>query len=286
MGRKLKMNKIIRIVSCIVFIGCLSGCSSDNYMSGIDKDDVFNMMLDSDFKYDTISGRIINGKVNADNPFTVEFSVNMVEGESYSKMTDDGEISIETFVKDNERIDFDNTNKSEHVMSKRSTKRGSILNMSREDYENYKSIKADEENESIYDPTMPEMVRICTEPQKMAENFLENESLWEITGETKYLERNCYVIEGITEDKKDADKFKFMVDSQTGILLYYESYDVNDNLNSYMYAEEISFDYDSQKVNNLLEEKENLDYEKEYDYAPIISDFHYDEEWIKKMPCS
>lgn len=256
----------------------------------VTKKDIFYMMLNAQFNYSSVTGKIVDGELNIDKPMHVEFSANLVDGESYEKTTispvvlnenysemssvkvnivDDYETeeciqSDERFFKAGKEITFDNIEEVKRV---------------EENFGNYKQsdvFRIDDENrimemedgEKAYgyvsNPTIPGLARICIDPQEMTYGFLLDESLWEVTDETEYLKRNCYVIEGTTEAdygaKLNVDKFKFLVDTETGVLLYYIGYDADGNLSDYMYAEEISFDYDSQKIDNLLAEKEKCAY--------------------------
>lgn len=256
----------------------------------VTKKDIFYMMLNAQFNYSSVTGKIVNGELDIDKPMHVEFSANLVDGESYEKTTIspvvlNGNCSEKTSVKANI---VDNYKMEECIQSdERFFKAGKEITFNNieevkyieENFGNYKQadvLRIDDENrimemddgEKAYgyvsNPTIPGLARICIDPQEMTYGFLLDESLWEITDETEYLKRNCYVIEGTTEEdygaKLNVDKFKFLVDAETGVLLYYIGYDADGNLSDYMYAEEISFDYDSQKIDNLLAEKEKCEY--------------------------
>jgi len=251
------------------------------------KDDVFYMMLNAQFNYGNVSGKIVDGEINIDKPYIVEFSANLVDGESYAKTTvspvvlnndysdsveanivdeydsEEYEESKERFFMDGEEITFDNIEKMKYVEKNLSGyKQADVLKI--DDADRITEIDGEKCYGYVSNITIPGSARICVDPQEMAYGFLQDQSLWDFTGETEYLGRNCCIIEGKTEEyygaKQNVEKFMFLVDSETGVLLKYVGYDSGGNLSDYMYAEEISFDYDSQKTDNLLKEKESCEY--------------------------
>lgn len=63
----------------------------------------------------------------------------------------------------------------------------------------------------------------CLYPQEIAYSYLKDFSMWEITGEEMYLDRNCVVINGTlcdyTATKHGISDFTMYVDKETGILM-------------------------------------------------------------------
>ena len=253
------------------------------------KDDVFYMMLNAQFNYDKISGKIVNGQT-MDMPMCVDFSVDLADGGNYSKVTVNPVVLNESYSEnlsaDTDIIDEYKTDDCKKYEEHFIDKNGQAINFNNLDrtkyvekmfdsYDRDDVIKIDNEEriteiegEKCYcyvsNPMITGYESICINPQEMAFGFLEDQSLWEITGETEYIGRKCLVIEGNTEQdygsKLNVDKFSFLVDYETGILLKYTGFDIDGNLSDYMYAEEISFDYNKEMVKSLLAEKINLDY--------------------------
>lgn len=252
------------------------------------KNEVFNMMLNAQFNYDEVSGKIVNGQT-IDMPICVDFSLNLIDGNSYLKTVvtpvilnddyseisslavnvidefkiDECKQSTEIFVTNNQRIFFDNLEKIKYVQNiVENYNRDDIVKLDNE--ERITEIEGEKCYKYTSNPIISGLEGICINPQEMAFGFLEDQSLWEITGETEYIGRKSLVIEGTTEPdygaKLNVDKFSFLVDSETGILLKYIGFDSEGSLSDYMYAEEISFNYDKDMVDNLFAEKMNLNY--------------------------
>lgn len=98
------------------------------------------------------------------------------------------------------------------------------------------------------DPTNTLTAREGLQPQELTFNFMTVEDNWDITGETKFLGRDCVVIEGSTndyaEEKLGVYTFKFTVDTETGVLMKYDGFDADGNIISYSKFNEITFNSD------------------------------------------
>ena len=77
-------------------------------------------------------------------------------------------------------------------------------------------------------PTNSSLSSFSLFPQEMAFSYLRNFENWTVTGHEEYLGRDCTVIEGTNSsyyiEKHSVDSFKFLVDSETGVLLNFEGY--------------------------------------------------------------
>ncbi|KPU46052.1 hypothetical protein OXPF_05330 [Oxobacter pfennigii] len=73
-------------------------------------------------------------------------------------------------------------------------------------------------------------------PQDIAASFLQDYSKWDITGEEKYLNYDVYKVEGTLEsylsEKLGGNRFKMLVEKNTGILLKYEVFGEDNILNT------------------------------------------------------
>ena len=85
----------------------------------------------------------------------------------------------------------------------------------------------------------------CIYPQDFTYSYLQDFDMWDITDEVEYLGRKCIVIEGATSpyvaEKHGSGSFKMTVDSETGVLMEFESYGDN-GISRYMYVTECAFD--------------------------------------------
>lgn len=95
------------------------------------------------------------------------------------------------------------------------------------------------------DPINAPTAREGLQPQELTFNFMTVEDNWDITGETTYLDRDCVVIEGHTndyaEEKLGVYTFEFTVDKETGVLMKYDGFDADGNIVSYSKFTELTF---------------------------------------------
>lgn len=95
------------------------------------------------------------------------------------------------------------------------------------------------------DPINAPTAREGLQPQELTFNFMTVEDNWDITGETTYLDRDCVVIEGHTndyaEEKLGVYTFEFTVDKETGVLMKYDGFDADGNIVSYSRFTELTF---------------------------------------------
>lgn len=113
------------------------------------------------------------------------------------------------------------------------------------------------------DPTGVHELGGCFIPQEMTSGYLEDFSAWEITGTDEMYGRECVRVEGTASDaygaKMGVETFAVLVDVQTGIWLWYEGYDAQGTVQSYVYTEDMRFGAQADKAEpltaDLLEEK-------------------------------
>ncbi len=95
------------------------------------------------------------------------------------------------------------------------------------------------------DPINAPTAREGLQPQELTFNFMTVEDNWDITGETTFLDRDCVVIEGHTndyaEEKLGVYTFEFTVDKETGVLMKYDGFDADGNIVSYSRFTELTF---------------------------------------------
>lgn len=95
------------------------------------------------------------------------------------------------------------------------------------------------------DPINAPTAREGLQPQELTFNFMTVEDNWDITGETTFLDRDCVVIEGHTndyaEEKLGVYSFEFTVDKETGVLMKYDGFDADGNIVSYSRFTELTF---------------------------------------------
>ena len=95
------------------------------------------------------------------------------------------------------------------------------------------------------DPINAPTAREGLQPQELTFNFMTVEDNWDITGETTYLDRDCVIIEGHTndyaEEKLGVYTFEFTVDKETGVLMKYDGFDADGNIVSYSKFTELTF---------------------------------------------
>ena len=100
----------------------------------------------------------------------------------------------------------------------------------------------------------------CLFPQGLAFGCLTDFSLWEITGRSAYLGRNCVEISGVTTasyaSKASAETFIMCVDEQTGILLKYEAKNETGSTTSYVSVTELSVDTPLTGSRSAVQEKD------------------------------
>lgn len=226
--------------------------------SKVTKDTIYYKMLNTVDYYDRVSGTVVDANGNTDQPITVEFECDLNKISAYSKvtMTDIRNNSLimsnENYISDMENIRINNLEKS-------FSKNGDVID------ENEYIIPSDDERVTSigdeycysYRPNATNVPEAgsCLLPQEIVFSLLTDRNAWSLNGTENYLGRECWLINGQTNDyyasKLKAERFMFLVDTKTGVLLKYEGYDSGGNIVDYVYAKEISFDDSADSVKTL-----------------------------------
>lgn len=231
----------------------------------IDKTYVLDHMLNSIDYFDTADGEFVTNLFETAQKTDVVFSVNVSDSNNfaYEKCTSD-EISTETFFADGVINDYDNINK---IHSASATGVSNSLSMPAS-----ARISKNEAGENVYYYRNNKMNLGCTSQCLMSQELtfgcLADESLWEISGEEKYLGYDCIVIDGTAAEnygnKLGMEKFKFLVEKNTGIVMNFEGYDSEGNIAIYSTVKNISIDDEMSFSKSQLEAKFNSDEYAEY----------------------
>ena len=239
--------------------------NEDISIKTIDKTYVLDHMLNSIDYFDTADGEFVTNLFETAQETDVIFSVNVSDSNNfaYEKCTSD-EISTETFFADGVINDYDNINK---IHSASSTGISNSLSMPAS-----ARISKNEAGENVYYYRDNKMNLGCTSQCLMSQELtfgcLADESLWEISGEEKYLGYDCLVIDGTAAEnygnKLGMEKFKFLVEKNTGIVMNFEGYDSEGNIAIYSTVKNISIDDEMSFSKSQLEAKFNSDEYAEY----------------------
>ncbi|MFD2673597.1 hypothetical protein [Marinicrinis sediminis] len=95
------------------------------------------------------------------------------------------------------------------------------------------------------DPAAPGDSGTVSFPQALAFWMDEESRNFSITGSTKILGREGIIIEGVSPFKNKAEKYKMIVDEQTGILLHFEAFDSKGNIALAVEVTELEIDAQS-----------------------------------------
>ncbi|HCR73380.1 MAG TPA: hypothetical protein DIW26_02985 [Ruminococcus sp.] len=239
--------------------------NEDISIKTIDKTYVLDHMLNSIDYFDTADGEFVTNLFETAQETDVIFSVNVSDSNNfaYEKCTSD-EISTETFFADGVINDYDNINKIHSASSAGISNSLSMPASAR--------ISKNEAGENVYYYRDNKMNLGCTSQCLMSQELtfgcLADESLWEISGEEKYLGYDCIVIDGTAAEnygnKLGMEKFKFLVEKNTGIVMNFEGYDSEGNIAIYSTVKNISIDDEMSFSKSQLEAKFNSDEYAEY----------------------
>ena len=233
----------------------------------ITKDNIYFQMLNAIDYYNYVEGIIVFANGNVIDPINISFQSNLIEGKAYSKVFNNN-CNLETYCDNNDNLItvYNNKNKSYSNSFGVVTKKDALA------IENSKRITLESDGYKGYNyrsnPTNVALASVCLMPQEVAFGFLEDQSLWEITGTERLLDINCAIIKGKTTDsygeKLGVNEFVFYVDLNTGVLLKYEGFNKDGILSDFMYVKEISFS-DKIKVkskSNYIEEYSDYNEDK------------------------
>lgn len=232
---------------------------SPNTKENLDtQESIFNRMLNSPDYFDTAAVCFDLLEPHMTESKTVSCEVNFVTGESHESVApgsaelqaEQALPDLESFSDGEEVATYRNTERTYYT--KPAFQRISAEEELGEDVVRVYVDPADQENGTptyVYrqDPTNTFLSgSYCLFPQGLAFGYLTDFSLWEITGSTEYLGRECLELSGTTTascaEKMDAETFTMCVDKATGILLMYEAKDKDGAVTSDMNVKEISVD--------------------------------------------
>ncbi len=209
----------------------------------VTKSNMFYKMLNSVDYYQTVSGSFKAPDLGVGDS-TVEYRVDVMNQESYQRITDAG-ADEEQYVKDGMKTIYDNKARTYHQAG---------VPVYAEDLQTLRSqsrITEDEQGESHYqlrgDLTHTGIAAsLSLLPQQLAFAFLEDFDNWEIKGTETFLGREAVRIEGKADayfnDKLSVERFVFLVDRDTGILLNYDGYAADGSLVDFMHTNSIAVD--------------------------------------------
>ena len=242
-----------------VFVSTKAKASAEK----ISKEVIFNRMLSSVDYFDIVYEKIVYFMPLINEEIEIEISSDLRNGKSYQLYKSSTQ-SIENFSNGVGINRYDNDTK---------TAMGTdyiIPYVSTED-----ELKEKAENRVYSDgmgkhyvlrsnPTGAGLASISLLPQETTFGLLEDFSKWELADEIKYLERDCILIRGKTDDsyyaKTKINSFELTVDKNTGIILKLEGFDEENKLTNYTYVTEFSID--SIETEDILASK--LDIENTY----------------------
>ena len=108
------------------------------------------------------------------------------------------------------------------------------------------------------DPTGAHQLGGCFVPQEWTMGYLADFSLWEIAGTEKLHGRTCVVVKGNASEsygkQLGVTEFEIWIDQETGIWLWYEGYDENGMVQSYLYTKDMKFDNNADNVCMITED--------------------------------
>ena len=206
------------------------------------KQNIFNKMLNSVDYYQSVYGSFeVSNAAFGDQ--TVSYQAGLEDKVSYQKIEGTG-IDQEQYYQNNEQIKYDNKARTYRVsavaefVEEPQLRSGARITENEDGTKNY--FYRGDVTHTGFASSMSLL------PQEMAFGFLEDFSLWEITGTETYLGREAVRIEGLTEeaygDKLSVESFVFLVDRATGILLRYDGYDQDGALTDSMHTTQIAID--------------------------------------------
>lgn len=243
----------------------ISIIEKDIEIKTIDKTYILDHMLNSIDYFDTADGEFVTNLFETNQETDIVFSVNVSDNNNfaYEKCTSD-EISTETFFSDGIINDYDNINKTHSAISTGISSSISMPASAR--------ISKNEAGENVYCYRDNKMnlgyTSQCLMSQELTFGCLADKSLWEISGEEKYLGYDCIVIDGTAANnygsKLGMESFKFIIEKNTGIVMNFEGYNSQGDITIYSTVKNISIDDEMSFSKAQLEAKFNSGEYSEY----------------------
>lgn len=230
------------------------------------KENIYHKMLNTIDFYNSASGSFKTSMLSKESETTVNYEVDFNNETSYEKSVSSNE-NTEVYNVNSKLYTFDNNSKTKNVVM-------SGYNKSEcPEIPDDERVTIEEDGYNCYyyrnNPTNIPGSCFSLVPQEFAFGFLNDFDLWDISGTTTYLNRDCVVIKGTTESsygaKLGTNTFEFIVDAQTGILLKYEGYDSSGNISDYVTTTEFSLDEKSAESKI----SKSYDLSKYSEYSPL-----------------
>lgn len=219
--------------------------ANDNNSSILaDKSYIYHKMINTIDYFNTVQGSYISKDNPSMDEDSIEYQCNISKGDGYTHYVSANQ-DIEYYASGNSVLTVvDNIYDTKEVEGLSPS--GDIVIS---DNDRIKRVEEDGENFYIYrnDPTNVFFANSYSLfPQGLAFGYLADFELWNITGTTQYLNRDCVILEGTSNTeygaKQGVSRFEMYVDIETGILLQYKGFDSNDNLYCYTITNEIGID--------------------------------------------
>lgn len=246
-----------------------------------DRKTLLTMIINSIDYFNTASGTF--RETVAGQEYTATFATDMTTSTAYEKINlNDRE--MEMYTQNGRTVEIDNANNTMTNTGFTAQRDNALVESPSPDIFEY-NITTDEQGIPTYigreQATCLSVSRAVVQPTEISFNLLADFSNWEITGYDEYLGRECISVKGVANpyasEKFNVTTFELKVDTKTGILLSYEGYGENGELNDYMIVDEIHIDEQDTDIKKTVTDKFNQNIEK---YSTFNG---YDETSVKLM---
>lgn len=238
--------------------------------SELTKENIYHKMLNTIDFYNFVSGTLETSMLTPGEDTTVNYHVDFNGRQAYESIKND-QTDTETYKITSKLYDFNNQEHTKDIAFVESDKSNSTPIPDEE------RITQMEDGSPCYnnrnDPTFLTVSSISLFPQGMTFGYLQNFETWDIKETQNYLGRECAVLEGRSDtaygQKLATASFRFLVDTQTGIVLKFEGFDTNGNVSNYVTTTEFTVSeksmrstvsYDLSKYADYKSENENFEY--------------------------
>lgn len=213
------------------------------------KEDYLHKVLNSVDYYNIVSGNIETNMLSG-SPSTIKYAVDMNTGEAYQHVKSE-DFDEETFADGYFVRTVDN------IKGITDTEQAKLKSDDCEDWsDDSKRMEIiDDEDVSGSVPVWHYRINptnlhyastVSIFPQELAFGLLYNTDMWEIKAESKYLSRECAILEGSVQTGylalEDAETFEMTVDKESGIILKLELRGSDGEIYHYTETTEVSFD--------------------------------------------
>ena len=249
-----------------------------------DRKTLLTMIINSIDYFNTASGTFRETVAGQEYTATfATFATDMTTSTAYEKINS-GDREVEMYTQNGRTVEIDNTNSTMTNTDFTAQRDNALVENPSPDIFEY-NITTDEQGIPTYigreQATCLSVSRAVVQPTEISFNLLADFSNWEITGYDEYLGRECISVKGIANpyasEKFNVTTFELKVDAKTGMLLSYEGYGENGELNDYMIVDEIHIDEQDTDIKKTVTDKFNQNIEK---YSTFNG---YDETSVKLM---